>query len=149
VLHHEAGNGHRGWLPENAVRIHREPSRIVVDLSQRRATVLTSGRVVRRFEVAVGRPGHETPTGRFAITDRLLSGQNLPYGCCILALTGRQPNLPAGWPGGDRIAFHGVPDESRIDVGRATSTGCMHVRERDLRWMIRHLRAGARVRIKA
>jgi lipoprotein-anchoring transpeptidase ErfK/SrfK len=109
--------------------------------------VRVRGRVVDAFRVGVGRRGSPTPTGRFAITDRLLAGSGLPYGCCVLALSGRQPNLPSGWNGGDRLAFHGVGDESR--VGRATSAGCLHVRERDLRPLMRRVRAGTRVTISA
>ena len=31
------------------------------------------------------------------------------YGCCIIAITARQPDLPAGWIGEDRVAIHGTP----------------------------------------
>jgi len=41
------------------------PMKIEVDLSSRRLTVLRSGKVVRRYGVAVGRPSHPTPTGSF------------------------------------------------------------------------------------
>ena len=147
VLHSSMPNGRSGWLPRDAVRLHSEPLNVEVDLSERMASVRRHGKVIDRFRVGIGRSSSPTPTGRFAITDRLLAGPGLPYGCCVLALSGRQPNLPAGWPGGDRLAFHGVADESR--VGRATSYGCLHVRERDLRVLIRRLRVGTRVEITA
>src|SRR5438046_10470300 len=38
---------------------------------------------------------------------------------CILALSATQPNLPAGWSGGNRIAIHGTLSSS--DFGRAVS----------------------------
>ena len=48
-----------------------------------------NGRAVHRLTVAIGRPGSETPTGRFAVTDKLAGSQLGPYyGCCILALSG-------------------------------------------------------------
>jgi hypothetical protein len=147
VLHPAMPNGRAGWIPAGAARLHARPISIDVDLSRRTAHVRIRGRAVDRFRVGVGRPGSPTPTGRFAVTDRLVPGPGLPYGCCILALTARQQRLPAGWTGGDRIAFHGVADESR--VGRATSAGCLHVRERDLRVLIRRVRAGARVTVRA
>jgi lipoprotein-anchoring transpeptidase ErfK/SrfK len=147
VLHPALPNGRIGWVPRDAVRLSAVPLSIEVDLSDRLARVRRGDRVVERFRVGVGRPASPTPTGRFAITDRLLSGPSLPYGCCVLALSGRQPNLPAGWGGGDRLALHGVADESR--VGKATSFGCLHVRERDLRPLLRRVRAGARVTIRA
>jgi lipoprotein-anchoring transpeptidase ErfK/SrfK len=122
------------------------PLSIEVDLSERVARVSRGGRVVKRFRVGIGRPGSPTPTGRFAITDRLISAPNLPYGCCVLALSGRQPNLPSGWGGGNRLALHGVADESR--VGKATSFGCLHVRERDLKPLLVRVRNGTRVDIE-
>lgn len=82
-----------------------------VDLSARRATVRRAGRLVRRVAVAIGAPSSPTPTGTFQITDRLPGERFSPvYGCCILALSGRQPHPPPGWSGGDRLALHGTPD---------------------------------------
>jgi lipoprotein-anchoring transpeptidase ErfK/SrfK len=93
--------------------------------------------------VEVGRPGSETPLGRFAVTDKL-SGAPYggSYGCCILALSGRQPNLPAGWTGGDRLAIHGTPANA---VGRAASAGCLHATDADLRALMRSVPVGTPV----
>lgn len=40
-----------------------------------------------------------------------------PYGCCVLALTGRQPNVPQGWKGGNRLAIHGTPNVRTLWIG--------------------------------
>ena len=40
-----------------------------------------------------------TPTGSFSVTDVIVSGVNPDYGCCVLALSATQPNLPPGWTG--------------------------------------------------
>jgi lipoprotein-anchoring transpeptidase ErfK/SrfK len=98
-----------------------------------------------RFRVSVGRPGHETPVGRFAVSDRIRTQPGSVYGCCILALTGTQPKLPDGWSGGDRLAFHGSPDDR---VGLARSAGCMHVRQRALKRLLKRVPVGTRVTIK-
>jgi lipoprotein-anchoring transpeptidase ErfK/SrfK len=142
VLHEDMPNGRAGWLHERHVRLLASPWTIVVDRSARRAEVRRDGRVVQRFPVGVGRRASPTPLGRFGITDRLVAGPGLPYGCCILALSGRQKNLPQGWPGGDRLALHGTPSDR---VGGEQSAGCLHVRERDLRPLIRRVPAGTRV----
>ena len=95
---------------------------------------------MRSFSVAVGRPGTETPTGRFAVTDKLRPGDPAsPYGCCLLALSGHQTKLIAGWPGGDRLAIHATP--SLWTVGKAASLGCMRARPGDIRRLMRK-RAG-------
>ena len=50
--------------------------------------------------MAIGTPGAPTPTGRFAVTDRLVTNDPAgPYGCCILALSA---NVAARDPGVDR-----------------------------------------------
>lgn len=149
VLSESMPNSRAGWIPEDAASLRYEPYRLSIDLSQRRLVVRHDGRVVRRVVVAVGRPGTDTPTGRYAITDSLrVSGSgNGPYGCCALALTGRQPNVPQGWTGGDRIAIHGTANEATL--GTAASSGCVRVGERDIRWMMERLPLGTPVRIRA
>jgi lipoprotein-anchoring transpeptidase ErfK/SrfK len=69
-----------------------------------------------------------------------------PYGCCIVALSARQPNLPPGWAGGDRIAIHGTPHTETI--GQAASTGCLRAADTDLRVLMRDVPVGAPVFIR-
>jgi lipoprotein-anchoring transpeptidase ErfK/SrfK len=149
VLSESLPNSKAGWIPEDAVSLRYEPYRLSVDLSARRLVVRLNGRVVRRIAVAVGRPGVATPTGRFGVTDSLrVSGNGQgPYGCCAIALTARQPNIPQGWTGGDRIAIHGTSNEATI--GTAASSGCVRVGERDIRWLMERLPLGTTVRIRA
>jgi lipoprotein-anchoring transpeptidase ErfK/SrfK len=97
--------------------------------------------------VGVGRPGSPTPVGRFAVTDKLSGSTYGPYyGCCILALSAHQPNLPPGWRGGDRIAIHGTNDPASI--GAASSAGCPHARDADLRVLMRRVPLGTPVFIR-
>jgi L,D-transpeptidase catalytic domain len=142
----ELGNGRVGWIDARAggLRYARTRLAIVVDLSSR-LLVLQRGRVVlRRVSVGIGRPGSATPTGRFAVTDKLSGpAYSAYYGCCILALSATQPNLPAGWSGGNRIAIHGTPSAS--DFGRAVSAGCVHAPEAALRYLMRTVPLGTPV----
>jgi lipoprotein-anchoring transpeptidase ErfK/SrfK len=103
--------------------------------------------VIRRTSIGVGRAGSPTPTGRFAVTDKLNgSDYSAAYGCCILALSAIQPNLPAGWSGGNRVAIHGTLASS--DFGRAVSAGCMHASDADLRSLMRIVPLGTPVVIR-
>ena len=145
VQHPDLSNGERAWIDERDVELVREPWAIEVDLSARRARVRLHGKVIDRFPVGVGRSGSDTPPGEYAVTDLIRTKGRSTYGCCILALTGHQPSLPDGWIGGDRLALHGTPDES--SVGAARSAGCIRVRERDLRRLLRRIRLGSRVTI--
>jgi 4-hydroxy-3-polyprenylbenzoate decarboxylase len=100
-----------------------------------------------RIPVAVGAPDTPTPPGIFYVTDKLPGVEfGSYYGCCILALSGRQPNLPEGWSGGDRLAIHGSPTPT---WGRAVSNGCLHAAEPDLRYLMKTVPLGTAVRIHA
>jgi lipoprotein-anchoring transpeptidase ErfK/SrfK len=143
-------NGELGWLKarEGDVAESRTRLSIRVDLSQRKVQLVNGLRVVHSATVAVGRPGSSTPTGRFAITDKIEGSRYGPYyGCCILALSGKQPNLPAGWTGGDRLAIHGTDDLGSI--GQRSSAGCLRARDEDLRPLMRRVPLGTPVFIRA
>jgi lipoprotein-anchoring transpeptidase ErfK/SrfK len=144
VLVPELANGEVGWLPERAARPGGVEWSIKVDRSKRRIKVRKDGHVVRKMKTAVGSPDHKTPTGRFAVTDKLrVRDGSSPYGCCVLALTGHQRNLPPDWPGGDRLAIHSTTDLSSI--GHPVSLGCMRVKPSQGRWLIKHIPAGTPV----
>jgi hypothetical protein len=139
--------GKVGWIPSDAAELLLEPWSLHIDLSQRRVTVRREGKVVRRMRVAIGAPGSPTPRGRFGVTDTLRLTGGSPYGCCAIALTARQKNIPQGWTGGDRVAIHGTSDPSSI--GRAVSHGCLRTAERDLRWLLARIPLGSHVEIVA
>jgi hypothetical protein len=150
VTQPELGNDRLGWVDASAggLRYARTGLRLEVELSSRTLVLRSQGTVVRRMLVGVGRAGSTTPTGRFAVTDKL-DGPSFSrsYGCCILALSATQANLPAGWRGGNRIAIHGTLSAS--DFGRAVSAGCLHARDTDLRYLMRVLPLGTPVVIRA
>jgi lipoprotein-anchoring transpeptidase ErfK/SrfK len=148
VLSDHLPNSRRGWIPRDAVTLIHEPYTLHADVSERELVVRHERRVVRRIRVAVGLSATPTPTGHFAVTDVLrITGPPTPYGCCALALTGRQPDVPQGWSGSDRLAIHGTTNEAT--VGNPASYGCMRARERDMRWLIAHVPVGAPLRIRA
>ena len=144
----ELGNEELGWIDARAAPVRVVPRRLELeaDLSRRELLVLSDGEVVRRMTVGIGRSGSETPIGRFGVTDKLDGPEQGPwYGCCILALSGRQPNLPEGWEGGDRLAIHGRPADA--GVGGAFSAGCLYAAEKDLRFLMARVPLGTLVTI--
>ena len=141
-------NGQLAWVHERDVRLSRTSVSLTLDLSQRRLDLRKGGTIVRRITIGVGRPGSATPVGRFAITDKLSGSRYGPYyGCCIVALSATQPNLPPGWTGGDRIAIHGTNDASSI--GRASSAGCPHAGAADMQALMANAPLGAPVFVRA
>lgn len=144
----ERRNGEHGWIPASAARLGSTDVWIRVDRSRRELTLRRDRRVLRRVPVAVGRPGTETPLGRFAVTDRLRTrSPDSPYGCCALALSGHQTKLLPGWPGGDRLAIHATPNPET--VGTPASLGCMRAHDRDIRVLMRRVPLGAPVVVVA
>lgn len=145
VLSPTLRNGRIGWVDGRAagLRLAPEPVRVAVDLSRRLLVVERGRRVLRRVRVAVGAAASPTPTGRFAVTDVLPGARFGPvYGCCILALTGRQTHTPAGWRDGDRLAIHGG-----AGLGSAVSAGCLHAAEANLRYLVQVVPPGALVTV--
>lgn len=147
VVAPQAGNGRIAWIAERVVVPGYVEHSIRVDLSARQLELRRGGRVVMRAPVAIGRTGSETPTGRSAVTDKLLmGGRGSPYGCCALALTTRQPRIPQGWTGGDRVAVHGTANPASI--GTAASLGCLRAAERHMRRLVWEVPLGTPVVIR-
>ena len=135
-------------VKRSAVRLRSTRWTLRADLSEHTLTLLRGHRAVRRIDVAIGRAGSETPTGRFAVTDKLAGTSYGPYyGCCILALSAHQPNTPPGWTGGNRIAIHGT--DSPATIGTAASAGCLRAGDADLRALMYRVPVGTPVFISA
>jgi lipoprotein-anchoring transpeptidase ErfK/SrfK len=149
VVATERPNNRLAWVRRTSpgLKLRRTAWSLHADLSDRTLTLRRDGRRVQRLAVAIGRPGSETPTGRFAVTDKLSGSQFGPYyGCCILALSGHQPKTPPGWTGGDRLAIHGTDVPSSI--GTAASAGCLRASDADLRRLMDDVPLGTTVFIR-
>jgi L,D-transpeptidase catalytic domain len=148
VRHTSLGNNAVAWVHRGPL-VHR-PRRVSleVDLSRRELVVLREKRgELRRIPVAIGAPDTPTPPGEYYVTDKLRGADfGEFYGCCILALSGRQPNLPRGWSGGDRLAIHGSPTPT---WGEAVSNGCFHASRTDLRYLMKAVPLGTPVSVRA
>ena len=147
VIVPERPNARPAWIPAARTRVAGTDVALVIDLSDRLLTVRSDGRVIARVAVGVGAADHPTPTGRFAVTDKLrMDGPGTTYGCFALALSAHQPDLPDAWNGLDRIAIHGT--QSPETIGVAASLGCLHAGERDLHRLMRIVPVGAPVFIR-
>jgi lipoprotein-anchoring transpeptidase ErfK/SrfK len=125
----------------------------VLDRRARLLRVLESGRELKRFPVAVGRPGWETPVGQFRVIELAANptwehpatgvhvppGPDNPLGSRWIGFH-RECGFRQGFNGQEVLTidgcvsagFHGTPQ--RDSVGRAVSHGCVrlfdeHVRE--------------------
>jgi hypothetical protein len=148
VISSQTANNRLAWVklgPANAT-LRTTRLKIVVSLSGRRLRLERGRTVVRTLTVGIGSRASPTPTGRFAITDKLPGVRFSPaYGASILALTGHQTRLPASWRGGDRLAIHGT--NAAWTVGAAASAGCLHAGNAALRYLTANLPLGTLVLI--
>jgi hypothetical protein len=149
VVTPELPNGRLAWvhIENRGLSFRRRAYSLHADLSGRWVELRRRGRRIHRLTVAIGRAGSDTPTGRFAVTDKMAGSRYGPYyGCCILALNGEQPNLPSGWQGGNRLAIHGT--NSPDTIGAAASAGCLRAADADLRILMRRVPLGTPVFIR-
>jgi hypothetical protein len=150
VIATELPNGRLAWVNRDnpALGLRRTAYSLHADVFGRWLELHKGGRALWRIAVGVGASGSETPPGRFSVTDKLSGpSYSASYGCCILALSGHQPNTPPGWTGGSRIAIHGTDSPSTI--GTAASAGCLRAGDADLQVLMERVPVGTPVSISA
>lgn len=123
-------NGQRGWVPRDAVVLHRVLRRIVIHRGARRLEVIriADGKVLFRAPVAVGRPSAVTPLGRNYYVDARFVPTDPFYGSYALE-TSAYARL-SDWPGGGVVGIHGTNEPQHI--GQAVSHGCVRMYNRDI-----------------
>jgi L,D-transpeptidase catalytic domain len=138
-------NGHYGWVEFGRdVAVHPIKWTLRASLSRRELYVLRDGRVMRTIHVAIGAASSPTPTGRFAVAEKLTGPFGPAFGPRIIVLTARQPRLPAGW--NRRVTYY-VAIHSGAGQGAAVSAGCLHATEGQVRYLMRTLPLGTPVQI--
>lgn len=141
-------NGRTGWITTTHVEQAVTGWHIVVDRSQRRATVYHLGKVAKRFRVAVGKRSTPTPTGFFFVEEIVHERHSSEFWPYALALSARSTVFSdfAGGPG--QIAMHGIANIGG-HVGTAISHGCIRLSTSADSWLGRHMEAGVPVDILA
>jgi hypothetical protein len=144
----ELPDGELAWIRDDRFALDVSQTHFWIDANvSRQILELHYGdKVLDRFRVTVGSPTSPTPLGNYSVTDGLVGkGLGPWYGCCALALSGHQPNLPPGWIGGNRMAIHGTPGS----IGGANSHGCLRASDPDMVSLFARVPLGAPVFIHA
>jgi len=119
-------NGTTAWIHRSEVTIRRVPNRVVVELGQRRLTVLHGNDVLAEHRVAIGAPTGPTPTGEFYIDATVhIPNPNGPYGVGQLSVSGFSDVYTSFGGGIGQIAMHGTNNPSAI--GGTVSHGCIRL----------------------
>jgi hypothetical protein len=138
-------NGRYGWVKfGREVAVHPIQWSLRASLSRRALYVLRDGRIIRTIRVGIGAPGSPTPTGRFAVAEKLTGPFGPALGSRILALTAQQPRLPSGW---NRSITYYVAIHAGSGRGSAVSAGCLHATEAEVRYLMRTVPLGTPVLI--
>ena len=139
-----------GWVFADDVAILSSGQRIVVDLSDREASLYVDDVFVMKAPVAIGT--NETPTPVLeaiidVVWDRITSETSFgtAYGDTLFGLNQHSEVLESF--GGKRpaIAIHGTPEPELI--GLQVSNGCIRMRNDDIEKFAEYVRLGARVQI--
>lgn len=139
-------NGTTGWVPRRALGGYQTvDTRLDIDLSALRATLLRRGRVVLRVPVGVGRAGWPTPRGTFLVRNRLTRYRSATYGPVAFGTSARSPRA-TGWPAGGYVGIHGT-DRPDLVPGRI-SHGCIRLRNADILALDRRMPVGTPIVVR-
>jgi L,D-transpeptidase ErfK/SrfK len=120
-------------------------SRVVVSIPDRKLILFDGDRVVKIYNVAVGKPSTPTPEGEFRIINHLANPTY--YGNGVVIAPGLNNPLGTRWMGLSAAGYgiHGtnVPDS----IGKAASHGCIRMRQQDLEELFDLIKVGVTVEL--
>jgi lipoprotein-anchoring transpeptidase ErfK/SrfK len=134
-------NGHKGWILAAKTTATSTPWHLSLKLSTRRLGVYHDGRVVRRFNVVVGKRSTPTPRGRFFIEEALALSSHHAGGPFALATSARSNVLQNFEGGPGQIALHGTRGLSGAP-GSAVSHGCIRLSTVGITWLAGRIGGG-------
>ncbi len=119
--------------------------RIVVSLEDRKLALIENGEVLRVYPVAVGKSSTPSPTGTFAIVNRLTTPTYYRKG--VVIEPGPLNPLGTRWIGLSQKGYgiHGT-NEPR-SIGKAASHGCIRMSRADLEDLFTRIKVGDAVEI--
>ncbi len=123
-----------------------ERRRIVISLADRKLVLFEGEQALRVFDVAVGKRSTPSPTGRFAIINRVPNPTW--YGPAGVVPPGKNNPLGSRWMGLSLKGYgiHGTNVPSSI--GKAASHGCIRMRKQDLEELFEMVTVGTIVELE-
>lgn len=118
---------------------------IIVNTKYNKLSFYENDKLVKKFNVASGKPSTPTPTGKTRVANKIV---NRPY--YSGGIPGGHPNNPLGnrWMGifgGSTYGIHGNNKESSI--GKHVSGGCIRMHNAEIRWLFPQVNVGCTVLI--
>lgn len=143
----ERPNNSFAWVTEDQVTLSKSPTRIEVDISERKVTMFWGGDEKWSERVIVGAPSTPTPTGQFAIYERYRTNSELrPW---VFELTAHSETLKSFNGGPGRVAMHGRHGALAAAMwGTAASHGCIRMPDVALHKIAEQAPVGSPVRVR-
>ena len=120
---------------------------IVINIPARELSLEDNGQIVRTYPIAVGKPGSQTPVGKFKVVEKIVNPTwRDPGDLGVVIPSG--PNNPLGyrWIGiGGNYGIHGTNNPGSI--GNYASHGCIRMHERDVEDLFARINVGTPVTI--
>jgi L,D-transpeptidase-like protein/putative peptidoglycan binding protein len=128
--------------------------RVVVHLNRFRVDLIRDGKSIFHAPIAIGMPGHATPTGTYEVIAKIKDPTwvppNSPWAAGLEPIPpGASNPLGSRWIGtsAPNIGFHATPMD--YSVGHAASHGCMRMHRADVERLYDLVRVGTPVDIEA
>lgn len=126
--------------------------RLEIRLSRRQVTLYRGDTPLKRYSIAVGRPGWETPVGTYEVKQMIKNPTWVHPLQKGVVIPGGDPENPLGrywigfWTDGKNwIGFHGTPTPR--SVGRAASHGCVRMYNKDVEELFKQVKLGTVVTV--
>jgi len=124
----------------------QQQKRIVVSIPDCKLVLFEGDRVVKVYNVAVGKPSTPTPTGEFQIINHIPNPTY--YGSGAVIAPGKDNPVGTRWMGLSVPGYgiHGTNVPSSI--GKAASHGCIRMRQQDLEELFELVNVGVTVELR-
>jgi lipoprotein-anchoring transpeptidase ErfK/SrfK len=141
-------DGRTGWVRRRAVRVLRDPYRIVIQLRRHQLTLWRHGRRVYRTRIVAGAGPTPTPRGLYYVTQLLKPPDpNGAYGPYSFGLSAHSRVLKRFAGGNGQVGIHGTNQPWLL--GKSVSHGCIRVHNAAIRRLARILPLGTPVWIRS
>ena len=123
---------------------------LILKLKEKRVYVYRGDKLLKRYPVAIGKKGWETPTGEWQVMEKIKNPAWTSFKTGEVFPAGVENPLGSRWigfwtDGQDVIGFHGTPNVKSI--GTAASHGCVRMLNRDVKAMFRLVKVGTTVKV--
>jgi lipoprotein-anchoring transpeptidase ErfK/SrfK len=123
---------------------------LVLKLKEKRVYVYKGDKLLKRYPVAIGKKGWETPTGEWQVMEKIKNPAWTSFKTGEVFPAGAENPLGSRWigfwtDGQDVIGFHGTPNVKSI--GTAASHGCVRMLNRDVKALFPLVKVGTTVKV--